>query len=1350
MSEVRWESVSYILNIQENKKNVEKWLIQKCIGSDNAALNISDVEQNDIANFRELGLLPQGGLAARLWTHLKEKPLKGIVYCFLPLPENYSSLPVHVNGHFALDNHRRRLWTNTDGEGPKFIWNHFINTCVLPPAYAALIKEARNHLCSDETDNQLSRYYALFPNVLSDSPWKTLTIELYRYLGRTDAKVFPQLLPIESGNEPNCVILKEVPNSACEDLKNRDGLTSGTISEPHQTVEVNCTEWLSAEEAYFRTSSFENSFLHLLTRIGVPVLLNAPYKIYVRFKAAGVSSNEITPKSVISFLRGFKSMQSVCKITNLPRKLESTAIKSVPELSQLINFCCEDEDFGEQLEGFPLLLTQDGYLRVFNSHQPVFCSEYGDLFPGHLHSFVHSEIVSDIPCTALQSKEKIVHILTVRDLPELLGHVFTGQVLTAITHDETWTYPVEGTLSQQWFKKFWDFLQNYTKYEPNEDFVSLESLSEWPLIPTISGKLVTIKNAKTVLDMTTTGYESNLQVNVRKFLRNMKCPVLNKTITLNTKNTGRALERTPAITDAYVAHPHDVIDVLVVLNHMLRTNNLDRSEMYEEEIRNFLRFVQDNYRGLKQHKLLVRSLPFHKASNGQFVSLTGRYTLHSIIPSSIPTEQVNELQERANCLFLNSDALSALEKLYKELGVKTSQDVTKFYTGIVFKHFNIFTRESKIKHLTYIRDRVHPCLPQGTSTEKRMFLETMAKIACIPDQYGRLHKACEFFDQNNSAFKLMYQSDSNKFPPSPFNEESWSYLLKDIGLQVDIAPKLFLEFCTAVAEKGKRFSDDQQCRIQSEALVKCLFNEEPLQEEKFLSQLSHIQFIAPAKLETELISMHEQYQCSGTTYPPFIKFSKAVPWCFRNVAWTSVSILPIWAQPNNGAKLKALDIAWSGPTYHNVLDHLLNLTTSYNSGSLESSRLHHITKSIYQFLQKCTQCYASNSECTEVCKDIGTQLKDISCIFLQEDEVFVKGEQVVFKLPDNCDLKPFLYSAPREFGDLEHLLKRLGATDRPTPKQITDVLKSIRQTFGDDVLPPEEVNRAKYAMYTLFQSLHKGVPADDINILYLLSQDKQLVKSCEMICKVSSRYTDLIEHLKCPILLRFEECGLKKAPDDYIDALPDHLRPKKFDELFREDVAPECKDSVCSEAERGSICKFEQRYKNLLVSGEFQEGFQRLLLQDGQDPGAYEQRLKKLQKFVQTKCIGTGSIKINIINRDTNEVMTNLEESCFAAQDEGMWTLYIQHEFSDDLVSMACCVDRILGECIHHKMGMIKMLGCSSPCDIAGKLNGLGIAPMHGESGDGFIPPDDEDPFSGSDSETSKENFYGSVGAQLR
>lgn len=199
--------------------------------------------------------------------------------------------------------------------------------------------------------------------------------------------------------------------------------------------------------------------------------------------------------------------------------------------------------------------------------------------------------------------------------------------------------------------------------------------------------------------------------------------------------------------------------------------------------------------------------------------------------------------------------------------------------------------------------------------------------------------------------------------------------------------------------------------------------------------------------------------------------------------------------------------------------------------------------------------------------------------------------------------------------------------------------------------------------------------------------------------------------------------------------ISEHLRPKTFDELFREDIAPECKDSVCSEAVHGSTCKFQQRYRNLLVSGEFQEGLQRLLLHDGQDPQHHEQRLKKLQEHVETKCVGTDKIKIDIVNRDTNEPLTNLEESCFAAQDEGMWTFYIQHEFTDDLVSMACCVDRILDECIHHKMGLIKMLGCSSPCEISRKLDGLGIT----SKTDGELLLYDDDIFSGWDRDVEGE-----------
>jgi sacsin len=339
-AEIRWEGASYTLTVKENKREVEKWLIQKCIGSVTPTLSTADEKQSEIADGRELGVLPRGGLAALLWPHSsasdKQDAFGGIVYCFLPLPENYTNLPVHVNGHFVLDSTRRRLWTDTDGTGPKCKWNHFMNTCVLPPAYAALILEARNHLCDDEDDNQLSRYHALFPKDLSNTPWETLTTELYRYLGQTRAKVLPLLVPTESENQSSTSILNQAADNSSSTLseENMDTVDTSAQLEP---VHVTCTEWLSADQAYFK-SFLKDNLLHLFIRIGVPVLLHAPYLIYEGFKSAGITSHKITPRSVIDFLRlrAFK-----CKIGNLPKKLETTAVKCIPDLSTLIKYCCK-------------------------------------------------------------------------------------------------------------------------------------------------------------------------------------------------------------------------------------------------------------------------------------------------------------------------------------------------------------------------------------------------------------------------------------------------------------------------------------------------------------------------------------------------------------------------------------------------------------------------------------------------------------------------------------------------------------------------------------------------------------------------------------------------------------------------------------------------------------------------------------------------------------------------------------------------------------------------------------------------------------------------------------------------
>ena len=50
------------------------------------------------------------------------------VFCFLPLPI-HTKLPVHINGHFALDHEARRgLWRDDDGLCFCFTFSHYCVT----------------------------------------------------------------------------------------------------------------------------------------------------------------------------------------------------------------------------------------------------------------------------------------------------------------------------------------------------------------------------------------------------------------------------------------------------------------------------------------------------------------------------------------------------------------------------------------------------------------------------------------------------------------------------------------------------------------------------------------------------------------------------------------------------------------------------------------------------------------------------------------------------------------------------------------------------------------------------------------------------------------------------------------------------------------------------------------------------------------------------------------------------------------------------------------------------------------------------------------------------------------------
>ena len=497
--------------------------------------------------------------------------------------------------------------------------------------------------------------------------------------------------------------------------------------------------------------------------------------------------------------------------------------------------------------------------------------------------------------------------------------------------------------------------------------------------------------------------------------------------------------------------------------------------------------------------------------------------------------------------------------------------------------------------------------------------------------------------------------------------------MQEIGLQKDVSEELFLEFCTIVAEVASRFSSDQLNAKRSKILVEYLFEAERSKVEhlfdnhlrgpEFLSAVSTIKFVASEKVDADLATIHQQYQCEEDEPLPFIQFRDSIPWSYKNIVWTSAPLLPSWVQPNQ--IFQSLGVLQE-PTYNMVIDHLQNISFALVEMSCNlPPSVENIMKLIYSFLAAHLECISKEAtdECTNDCKEIGRRLKTVPCILVNEGNVLVMGKQLSFKLPDGDPLSPFLYKVPREYGTLEHFLKRLGVTEMIKLSQLANVFKIMKDQCNEEQLSSDYEKKAKYAMYMLFELVVK-TRVESLDELYLPSEEKRLVKSNQLVCKVPPRLSEVAKsHYQ--VLLKLEKCKLNRIPEnDYIDALQEELRPVKLESLVREEIDPTCTNSTCPHAGHDLICDFQQRYANLLSSEEFLKGVERLIKHQKSSSLSHEDtnRLECLRSpQVQIKCIGIQSIKIRLIDRNTQEVLEGLEDICYVVKENRSWSLYMQH-----------------------------------------------------------------------------------------
>ncbi|CAG8463172.1 32868_t:CDS:2 [Racocetra persica] len=176
------------------------WFIVNMLG------DLHDANRKFPDDFGErLGTVPIVGLATKLNSGQNGDKLHGGLFCFFPLHID-TPFRVSINGHFAVTNNRRNLWSGIDKDlainslaNLKVRWNHYLFEKTIPQAWVKFLIELRPHVSPED-------YYKFWPilapvQFISSSFFKNLLENMISNLNADD-KIFcgpSKMLSISTG-----------------------------------------------------------------------------------------------------------------------------------------------------------------------------------------------------------------------------------------------------------------------------------------------------------------------------------------------------------------------------------------------------------------------------------------------------------------------------------------------------------------------------------------------------------------------------------------------------------------------------------------------------------------------------------------------------------------------------------------------------------------------------------------------------------------------------------------------------------------------------------------------------------------------------------------------------------------------------------------------------------------------------------------------------------------------------------------------------------------------------------------------------------------------------------------------
>lgn len=1180
---------SYVLKLKDSDGYEEEWLIIQQVGFRNKVeTNIVDAYQR-----QDLGMLPRGGVACPLQNkERKEKPVerKKKAYCFLPLPIE-TGLPVHVNGHFALEHQaRRNLWPSKNGDF-RSDWNSALLTDVITSCYLTLLGEVRNfhHLpvtqnaeqatlsCSeDELIRHINDYERCFPCVLYSNPyWKSLVTSVYHEMDHRKMRFLPVVRHDFSENiRPNIQLTWLPPTGEGREQAFFNNLELNYYFKANHPGSLCDNEEMKREKKV--------SFQHTLLKTGFN-LVAFSLSVYKAMEDSGINPSCVSPSAVMQFYKSFSSEAPLCKIGQISVDVGETEFKNVQIVECILKYCKRDKEFLTNLPGLPLLLTEDNYLRTFNAQDPKFLSRYHDILPQCKELFVNNHIRSEIFSSSESLKSCVFKPLDVRSFAANLHHTLPGHYVDSEKYVK-WR-PDQGTVpTRQWIYRVWKFLseettravrrseeeeeekkkliqvtqgseqgmtRNIPELRTSEDEsiriikATLEPLQNMSLLPCIetvclaqssygcsSGVasehyLVPLSLAETVIDFTNHDASSKSLVGA---LRALGLPELNATVLLATASSSTSADSW-ILARKLVASLRTPASLLSSLKQKMVVDPESlEGKLQSSGCNEILQFFSDTVDTLEESdKSTLRGLPFYEATHGGQVRLNGRKVC--LVPIDIPLDGMNHLENRVEEVFLKSQF--KLSPLFKFLEIESLSTVD-VYCKFILKNFCILPKETRLVHLEHIRDCILPDKYLDKS-EKERLLNCLASTEILSSGDGTLKTASCYYDPDDNVFKTMLSD--NRFPPEPFNSPEWLGFLRSIGLIHKVSHDDFQSFVLDVAREGATRRSESTDK-KSKVLVEHLFSRDDVVQEGLLKAVRNIRFVAPEPVWPELREIHSQFGERGNGQLQYISFGGSVLAKHAKTVWTTAPILPQWANPTkcqhkmsapSKAILAHLQVL-TEPTVDLVTFHCQNVCFQMEKQSESDLCLKQLSTrtTVMSNIYRFLQANGLTSTTTK------QRLEDTPCILVEQGQRFVKAEQIVTELYEDHEIKPFLYRMPAELGEFKELFQYLGCSSSVKSFHYAMVLECLQKQCKTNRLDPNEKTCSLRAVKGLFEALQKDPhDHDGLSSLYLPA-----------ICP----FGDSSKNAPLPVILQ-------KADSLLFDDAPHyHHRISTFQKLFMVDL----------------------------------------------------------------------------------------------------------------------------------------------------------------------------------------------------